>query len=364
VDQATQQGQRTTREFMERMNVGPVALEPAMVTMQPVDLPDGNRWWLAVSSSLTDVDAALAKFFRRALIGAGLVVAAMTAVLVSTSTSIIRGRLRLERVQRELLTRELSQARDIQLMWLPEQQNTVVSLDVAAVNRPASHVSGDFYNWFDLPDGRVCLVIGDVTGHGLPAAFLMATTQLLVRTIITRVADPGACLRETNRLLCTHVFSGQFVTLLVAIIDPQKNVIELATAGHPPPLLGAGEGFVPLDVEPQLVLAVEPKVEYETQRFDLPGGASILLYTDGVTDVQAPSGERMGEHWLQKSIYGSFRSASDIVHTVLDAVDDFRVGREPADDLTVVAVQLPGAAAATMKTAAPTTATNSAAVVA
>ena len=197
-----------------------------MATIQPVDLPDGKEWWLGVSSSLADAEASVARFFRRALIGAAFIVAAMTAILVSTSTQIIRGRLRLERVQREMLTSELNQAREIQLMWLPEQQKTQVPIDIAAVNRPASHVSGDFYNWFELPDGRVCIVIGDVTGHGLSAAFLMATTQLLVRAIITRIPDPGQCLTETNRLLCTHVFSGQFVTLLVLILDPRKNTKE------------------------------------------------------------------------------------------------------------------------------------------
>jgi sigma-B regulation protein RsbU (phosphoserine phosphatase) len=309
--------------------------------MQPVDLPDGKVWWLVVSSRLDEVDAAVGKFFKRALIGAGILIAAITAILVSSSTQIIRGRLRLERVQRAMLSRELDQARQIQLMWLPEQQQVQVPIDVAAVNRPASHVSGDFYNWFDLPDGRVCVVIGDVTGHGLPAAFLMSTTQLLIRAILTRVSDPGQCLRETNRLLCTHVFSGQFVTVLVMVLDPAKNTLELATAGHPAPLLSAGESFTPLDVKPQLVLAVDHDVDYRTQWFDLPDGACLLLYTDGVTDVQAPSGDRLGEEALQKCVFGSFRKAGDVISAVLDAIDAWRGGREPADDLTLVAVQLP-----------------------
>src|SRR5262245_40878248 len=126
----------------------------------------GGWRWLQAS----DVDAAVAKFFRRALIGAGVIIVAMTMILVSTSTTMIRSRLKLERVQHEMLTRELDQAREIQLMWLPEQNSdNPFPLDIAAVNRPASRVSGDFYNWFELGDGRICVVIGDVTGHGLPA---------------------------------------------------------------------------------------------------------------------------------------------------------------------------------------------------
>jgi sigma-B regulation protein RsbU (phosphoserine phosphatase) len=168
----------------------------------------------------------------------------------------------------------------------------------------------------------------------------MATTQLLVRAVIERVPDPGRCLRETNRLLCAHVFSGQFVTLLVMVIDPQRNTIELATAGHPAPLVGAGDAFEPLAVEPQLVLAVDHDVPYRTQRFELPPAASILLYTDGVTDVQAPDGQRLSDESLRKCIVGAFHRATDLVTTVLDAIDAFRAGREPADDLTLVAIQL------------------------
>ena len=339
---SVQTGQRSTREFLEPIHFKNTVGDPAMVTAQPIDLPDGKKWWLAVSSTLAEVDTAVGAFFRRVVIGAGVVIFAMTAILVSTSTQMIRGRLRLERFQRETLTRELDQAREIQLLWLPERQGVQIPIDIAAVNRPASHVSGDFYNWFELGDGRACVVIGDVTGHGLPAAFLMATTQLLVRTIITRVFDPGQCLREINRQLCTHVFSGQFVTLLVMLIDTERNVVELATAGHPAPFVGSGDEFVPLPVEPQLVIAVDDDVPYKTQRFQMKPGTSLLLYTDGVTDVQAPDGSRLGAEGVQKALYGSFTKAQTLLDTVLDTVEVFRAGREMADDLTLVAVQLTG----------------------
>src|SRR6201999_795865 len=131
---------------------------------------------------------------------------------------------------------ELAEARQIQLAWLPEPTGSDCdSLDVAAVNLPASHISGDFYNWFALPDGRTAIVIGDVTGHGMAAAFLMATTQLLVRGVMTRVGDPGACLEEVNRQLCTQVFNGQFVTMVLMVIDSEQQYIDIANAGHPAP---------------------------------------------------------------------------------------------------------------------------------
>jgi serine phosphatase RsbU (regulator of sigma subunit) len=334
-----------TREFLEPVDLEGVKRPPALVTVQPVDLPDGSRWWLVVSSSLAEVDHAVGAFFRRAIVGAAIVILVMTGVLVSTSIQLIRGRLRLERLRHEMLDRELAQAREIQLAWLPEKQESQVCADVAAMNRPASHVSGDFYNWFELRDGRVCIVVGDVTGHGLPAAFLMATTQLLVRMTMDRVGDSGAALRDVNRQLCTHVFSGQFVTMLVAVLNAKENVLEVANAGHPPPLVGSGAEFSPIKLEPQLVLAVDDGVEYRTQRFDLPADASVVLYTDGITDVQAPNGDRLGIDGFARSLYGRFSNAAALVDAALDAVDGYRVGREPADDLTVVAVQLTCASA-------------------
>src|SRR5438876_1116548 len=83
-------------------------------------------------------------------------------------------------------------------------------LQIAAINQPATHISGDFYNWFELDDGRIVVTIGDVTGHGMAAAFLMATTQLLVRTIMPRVLDPALCLRQINKQLLMQTFNGQF----------------------------------------------------------------------------------------------------------------------------------------------------------
>jgi serine phosphatase RsbU (regulator of sigma subunit) len=154
-----------------------------------------------------------------------------------------------------------------------------------------------------------------------------------------RVGDPGGALRLVNRELCRHVFSGQFVTMMIVVLDEAKGIAEIATAGHPAPLVGNGSEFAALSLEPQLVLAIE-EVDYITQRFDLKPGASILLYTDGVTDVQSPTGERLQIEGLEKSLYGRFDSAKRLVDAATDAIETFRLGREPADDLTLVAVQL------------------------
>ena len=220
----------------ERFRVGGHEFAASMVTAEPIDVL-GKRWFLLVASPLSEVDRVVASLFKRIVSWAIFVTLAVTGILVSTAVQMIRGRMKMERLKMQVLKKELDRARQIQQAWLPRAAPSCRELDVAAVNYPAQHISGDFYNWFDLPDGRTAVAIGDVTGHGMSAAFLMATTQLLVRTTMSRITDPGRCLEEVNRQLCTQVFNGQFVTLQLIVLDPETGTIELATAGHPAPLV-------------------------------------------------------------------------------------------------------------------------------
>ena len=327
--------------FDEAETMGGVELKPAISTIQPMSVLN-ERWWLVVSADLSRVDEVVTPIFREVMIWAGFLMVAVTAILVSTAVQLIRGRMRLERMHHEMLNKELMQAREIQLNWLPDQQVANRRIDIAAINKPASHVSGDFYNWFDLPDGRLVVTIGDVTGHGMAAAFLMATTQLLIRNTMTRIADPGQCLEEVNRQLCVQVFNGQFVTMQIVVIDVEQGTLDIATAGHPAPFVGYGQQFKPLEIEPQLVLGVDDGIRFETQHFSIGSGASVLLYTDGVIDAQSASGTRYNIEGLAQSLYGKYDSAQAIIDAVVEAVDEFRAGRELADDLTLVAIQLAG----------------------
>ncbi len=284
-------------------------------------------------------DSLVAGVFRNAVLWSGLVIAAMTAMLVSTSTQMIRSRLKLERMKNQLLDRELWQAREIQLAWLPQISKALAGFDVGAVNEPAGHISGDFYDCFELPDGRLGLTIGDVTGHGMSAAFLMATTQLLIRTSMRDVGDPGRCLTEVNRHLCVQVFNGQFTTALVLVLDAQQREVLVASAGHFPPLLRTGDRLGPLDVQSQLVLGVQEDEAYVTQRFHLPEEFTLLLYTDGVVEATGSGRDRFGPQRLANCLASCDGAAQELVRTVLAAVRQFTGSRETTDDLTVVAVQ-------------------------
>ncbi|MGA2232806.1 MAG: PP2C family protein-serine/threonine phosphatase, partial [Tepidisphaeraceae bacterium] len=308
-------------------------------TLTPVKVAD-EEWTLMLSDPLSNIDAQVNTLFKRAVAWAGCVAVAIAAILISTAVQMIRVQSRVERVRHQVLTRELTQARRIQEQWLPDAASAPRQLDIAAINQPASHISGDFYNWFDLPDGRYVVVIGDVTGHGMAAAFLMATTQLLVRNTMARTPEPGPALSEVNRQLTSQMFHGQFVTMLVLTLDFEKGILEIASAGHPAPLIAVNGKVSKLDVEGELVLGVEKNVVYPTRRVPLPDAASLLLYTDGVPDSRGPTGERYGVVRLMQALTGHAQSAEQMIGAVAASVGQFRGEQELDDDLTLVAIHL------------------------
>ncbi len=207
-------------------------------------------------------------------------------------------------------------------------------------------------------------MIGDVTGHGMAAAFLMATTQLLVRMTLSRYQEVGRCLREVNRQLCAQAtggaggFQGQFVTMLLMVLDTQNNTVQIASAGHPTPLietgatLGDGLGrFKSVEIEPQLVLGVNPEEDYHAQTISLEAGASVVLYTDGVVEAERADGRQYGvanliellerQNRSEKGAGGSVGGPEPAQRTraILEDVKKFCAGQELHDDLTLVALR-------------------------
>lgn len=302
--------------------------------------------WLAAVLNRESVVAPLEQVTRTAAIWAGALVIAFTGILVSSAVQLIRGRNRLERLQTEMVEKEMRDARQIQLMWLPDDEvheTATRHIEIAAENIPASHVSGDFYNYFDLTDGRCAVVIGDVTGHGMSAAFLMATTQLLVKMTLQRLDDPGKALTEVNHLLCTQAFSGQFVTIQIVVFSRDTDQILISSAGHPPPLACRADGsWEPLRFDSDVVLGVLEEAQYSSERIKLNGARSLLFYTDGVVEARNPDGDRFNTEMLCERLADRIgcrvSSATSLANETLSIVQEF-TGSEPLeDDVTILAV--------------------------
>jgi sigma-B regulation protein RsbU (phosphoserine phosphatase) len=245
-----------------------------------------------------------------------------------------------------MLHRDLEKARRIQLNWLPKPRRHTETLEIAAENQAAAHISGDFYNWFDLgpdshcPTPRTALVIGDVSGHGLAAAFLMATTQMIVRNTLPRLCDPGACLTELNQQLASLVYNGQFVTIAVLLLDLETGIIDIASAGHSPPLLRRGKRVTEIDVDPDLVAGVDPETHYASHRIHIEPGDTLLLYTDGAIEAHDAAGKQFGVDGLSAAFAAAPADVDGALQYVSTAVTAYHGDEDAEDDMTLVAVRV------------------------
>lgn len=241
------------------------------------------------------------------------------------------------------LEAELALARRIQRSFVPLTPPELAGYEVASHYEAAYEIGGDFFDVFPLeaaPDA-LAIVIADVSGKGVAAAMVMAFARPLIRAAINITSDPAEALRRTNRILVEERRSGLFITALCAIVDMPSGHFRLSNAGHEPPLIVPGNGGPVrwLEGAGPLLGAFLP-LEVGECRADLAPGDTAVLYTDGVTDARAASGERFGEDRLLEVID---RCRGDTARQVVDSIAAasraFQGEMPAADDVTIVAIR-------------------------
>lgn len=241
------------------------------------------------------------------------------------------------------LDRELAIAGEIQQHILRADFPRHPDLELHARTHPARGVGGDFYDFFDLPGGKLGVVMADVVGKGVPAAFFMAVAYTLIRMIASDGLPPGECLAQVNTLLCRHNVPGMLVSACYGVLEPRGGRFTFASAGHPP-LYRLTSGGVATTVEggEGVVIGVQEGLTYPEGELTLGRGEALLFYTDGVTE--AFDGERrpFGEERLRQWLADHPGSARELVEGVFGAVEAFVGGADPSDDLTVLALRRPG----------------------
>lgn len=256
----------------------------------------------------------------------------------------VRGLLRFvesNRQDRKRLEDEVDAASQVQQRLFPSNQPTVAGLDYAGRCRPAFGVSGDFYDYFLLPSGRLALLLADVCGKGMPAALVAASLHATVRAYAPGAErNCGKLLSEVNRVLFETTSAERFVTMFYAVYDPSDSTLTYTNAGHCPPLwLRPGMQPARLDslVMPAGISAEVPELQ-DTIR--LAPGDLVLTYSDGVTEACNPAGEEFGEaRLLNVAMTKRGLDAVPLCNMILDAVKYFTSGDHQADDLTVLAAQ-------------------------
>ena len=250
-------------------------------------------------------------------------------------------------VERERMRRSLDMAREVQQALLPRHPPKVSGLDIASTSVYCDETGGDYFDFIDsdnAPAGRVSVVIGDVAGHGIPAALLMATARAFLRQ---RSVQPGGLSRvvsDVNRLLAHDVEdSGGFMTLFYLTIDGKSRQLNWVRAGHDPAIFydPASDVFEPLHGA-GIALGVNPDAHYEhCEKDNLVKDQIIVLATDGIWEARNPGGEMFGKDSIYRVVrQNAAASAGEILTAVFDALSRFCGLQRPEDDMTMVVIKM------------------------
>jgi serine phosphatase RsbU (regulator of sigma subunit)/anti-sigma regulatory factor (Ser/Thr protein kinase) len=240
--------------------------------------------------------------------------------------------------ERERLDQELRVARVIQQTLLPKEVPQIPGYEVSAYWQPARAVSGDFYDFVIYPDGKLGIIVADVTDKGVPAALVMATTRTLLKQSAEQFVSPGNVLERANNLLVPDIPRNMFVTCLFVILDPKTGGFVFANAGHNLPIkCGMGEAEELL--ARGMPLGLIPGIDYEERESRLKPGQGLVLYSDGLTEAHNPQGE-MFESQRLLTLLKSYSGSAAQIQASLEELSSFTgPDWEQEDDVTLVALE-------------------------
>lgn len=236
--------------------------------------------------------------------------------------------------------RDLEAARRAQGVLLPSSEGTMCGVRYAMVTHSGRFVAGDLFDVIGLSDGRVGVLLGDVTGKGIGAAILMAMAQTHVGEVLRQTGDPAAAVSSLNRLIAARWRSDKFVTLWVGVFDTGSGELTFVDAGHGHWLVvRGGEAAVRQACEGGLLVGVDSEYAYENERMSVGGGDRVVVFSDGVVEQQSTDGEPFGMPRAVAALRRSSSSAGD-VEMLLVALREHAGGEELADDTTVASVEV------------------------
>lgn len=232
-----------------------------------------------------------------------------------------------------LLRKDVEHARNVQREYLPSASPRIEGFDIAGFYRAARHVGGDYYDYIPLADGRLAVVLGDVVGKGVPAALTMVRLATETRASLEVCDSAAETLSRLNQRL-----SSSFITLLVAIIDPQTKLISVSNAGHELPLLRRLDGSVEQVGEDAIrcPLSVIEDEDYIETSLCLQPGESLTLFSDGFPDAESIDGTRFGKERLSHCIARESTSSREAVQDIVQEIDDFIGEHMQFDDMCLV----------------------------
>lgn len=244
-------------------------------------------------------------------------------------------------LEKQRVEDELKIGHQIQQNFLPSKFPEYDNLLLDAKNIPALELGGDFYDFLDFGAGQVGIVVGDVSGKGVPAALFMVKAMSEIRFHASFFAKPEKLMEKINNVLVEKSMLGMFITLLIGIIDSKKKTLTFVNAGHYPFLIYDGKGNIRETVfESELPIGIVPSVKFKETVLDLKGDETIIGYTDGIIEARNMSREEFGKKRFFDIMRDRNINPGKIIECILDKVVGFSKGAPQHDDLTLVAATL------------------------
>jgi serine phosphatase RsbU (regulator of sigma subunit)/predicted ester cyclase len=252
---------------------------------------------------------------------------------------LVQARLEQEIRERERIEQELQVARSIQQSSLPKEVPTLEGWEINPFYQPAREVGGDFYDFFELDDGRLGIVVGDATGKGVPAALVMSSARSMLRAVAQNSNSPGDVLERVNDSLVRDIPPNMFVTCFYCILDPESATLSYANAGHDLPYLHRRNGEAEELRARGMPLGLMPGMNYEEMEIVLDAGEAALFYSDGLVEAHNPKGEMFGFPRLRALVaeHGEEISLGNILFEELYSF--VGEGWEQEDDITLLTLR-------------------------
>ncbi len=243
--------------------------------------------------------------------------------------------------EKERIAKELQIAKDIQKSFLPKSAPKLKDYTMAGFNMSAKEVGGDFYDFIDLGDGKIGIVIADVSGKGIPAAIFMGLSKTLVRANTRRILDPIEALKAANSVIVEESKTGMFITMFYAVLDTNDHTLTYINAGHNPPLLlRDDDSEIALLKAKGLPLGVMEELNIESKKVSLKSNDLVFLYTDGVTEAVNKNNEEYDMKRLSLLLNQiENKTPEEIIQAVTEDITKFTGDVEQFDDITMVVLR-------------------------
>ncbi|MFC1689041.1 SpoIIE family protein phosphatase [Pseudomonadota bacterium] len=247
--------------------------------------------------------------------------------------------------QKDRMEEELNIGRDIQMSMLPLEFPAFPNREefsVHALLKPAREVGGDFYDFFFISDNELALVVGDVSGKGVPAALFMAVTKSVIKTRAIADPSPASIVTRVNDEMSQDNPSSMFVTLFLAICNVRTGECRFTNAGHNPPYIRRQDGSMEvLSQRHGPIIGAMEDLAYKESSIDLGMGDELFIFTDGVTEAMDHQGTLYSDKRLEEHLESSMKSSvENLVSETLESVENYANGAEQADDITLLAFSL------------------------